>query len=645
MKHLFIVPLGICLLTFTCHAAPANASKVLLAQNDSASKIAQVKAGTLKTAHASWWGFSKDDSTQALQNAVNSGVPTLIVDNIGSDWILNKTINLVSNQKIIFEDGVVIQAKKDSFKAATASLFLGKDVHDVTMEGRGHVTLRMHKNDYQDAAKYSPAEWRSGINLYDCRNMTFRNLTITQTGGDGIYLGATENGYNDNILIEDMTFDGNHRLAMAVISAQNLTIRRCKFINTLGTPPNGGLDFEPNTTGQQLVNCVVEDSLFANSVKGMGVSISPANMTGDSIPLSIQFKNCIFKNNEEGLSMWLIKVPTQTPVSGKVSFDDCTFDHDTLNLANVVKDGVAYTFKNCTIDFSLSTPTADSRTPITIRTDHRVKSPTLGSITFDNVKVITGKDQAPFKLDFWAKVDLSDQIKGDIHVTQGDKKYTIQLPSYIVKIRAQLEVPLAVRMQQLKANLPRFSDTEIEKNRKQIAALEKAGKLKTNLVLNGDFSIPANSADLTKDNVTKWTTWQAWGSAGEFAIDQNTNHSKTSGGSAEMSGIDRGAFLQYIDVKPGESFVIRGWMRRVGQGIGSLKAGWKTTDMKWLDGSKGPTFYVTGDDKENVWQQVEGVITAPADAAHLVLTCGATRQRDTQDKIWFDDIAVYKIDN
>src|SRR5690242_5134838 len=89
MKLFFTFALGICLATTASHADP----KVLLAQADTA-KIAQVKSGTLKTANASWWGFDKDDATQCLQDAINSGVSKLIVDNTGSDWIISKPIIL-----------------------------------------------------------------------------------------------------------------------------------------------------------------------------------------------------------------------------------------------------------------------------------------------------------------------------------------------------------------------------------------------------------------------------------------------------------------------------------------------------------------------------------------------------------------------
>jgi len=67
MKSFVFVSLGICLATTGCYAAP----KVLLVQAEHTTQIAQVKAGTLKTANASWWGFNKEDSTDALQNAIN----------------------------------------------------------------------------------------------------------------------------------------------------------------------------------------------------------------------------------------------------------------------------------------------------------------------------------------------------------------------------------------------------------------------------------------------------------------------------------------------------------------------------------------------------------------------------------------------
>ncbi len=75
-----------------------------------ARKIAAVAKGSITEARASWWGFDPEDSTGALQAAISSGVPKLVVDKMAGPWIVTP-ITLVSNQEIIFAEGVVILAK------------------------------------------------------------------------------------------------------------------------------------------------------------------------------------------------------------------------------------------------------------------------------------------------------------------------------------------------------------------------------------------------------------------------------------------------------------------------------------------------------------------------------------------------------
>ena len=69
--------------------------------------IADVGAGKIKEAKASWWGFDPEDATQSLQAAINSGVPKLTVDDVGQPWIVTP-ITLVSDQEILFEEGVEV---------------------------------------------------------------------------------------------------------------------------------------------------------------------------------------------------------------------------------------------------------------------------------------------------------------------------------------------------------------------------------------------------------------------------------------------------------------------------------------------------------------------------------------------------------
>jgi len=49
--------------------------------------VREVLNGKRNTARASWWGFDANDSTEFLQNAINSRVRKLIIDRQKSAWI------------------------------------------------------------------------------------------------------------------------------------------------------------------------------------------------------------------------------------------------------------------------------------------------------------------------------------------------------------------------------------------------------------------------------------------------------------------------------------------------------------------------------------------------------------------------------
>lgn len=436
IKQLLIIPFGLCLAASRCQAAPAPTTKVLLAQNREASKIAQVASGALGIAHASWWGFDKADSTAALQDAINSKVPTLIVDNMGSGWIVGKTLRLVSNQKIIFNDGVVIAAKKGGFHGKNDALLGGSKLQNVTLEGQGHAVLRMNRADYANPKLYVHAEWRHGISLRDSSNITLRNLTITRTGGDGLYLGASHEGYNSDILVENVNFDENYRQEISIISAQNLTIRNCQFTNTKGTPPQDGIDFEPNHAGQRLVNCVVENSGIANNAGG-GVGLYTVKMDKTTQPISITINNCQFTNNKYGAAL----TPSrngENSVTGEMTFNNCPFDQDDILLQDVMDKSVHFTFNNCTLDFRGDKDAARPPVPILLSTDARAKNVVLGGATFNNITVLADQQIEPFKAALVGQTQIKNDISGDITLDIKGKKTTFDLASYLEDERAKM---------------------------------------------------------------------------------------------------------------------------------------------------------------------------------------------------------------
>ena len=367
------------------------------------------------------------------------------MDNIGSDWIINKPLNLASNQEIVFADGVVIQAKEDCFHGKNDSLFTGKNLTNLTMQGEGNAVLRMRKKDYQDSTKYSRAEWRMGISLIDCKNVIIRNFTVTQTGGDGLYLGAGTDGYCKNVLVEDMNFDDNHRLGLAVISAEDLMIRRCKFNNTLGTGPDGGIDFEPNHPGQRLVNCVVEDSELAGNTKGGGIDIYTVKLNADSLPLSITFNRCNIKGNAAGMSSTIWRKPDHS-VKGTVTFNDCHSDHNRISLRNATVDSAQYLFKNCIFDYSpVAGKTGWDNSPFTLVTDVNVDDAVIGGIAFDKSIAIVGEGVQPISGPSQGVLTFSNQITGTLSVKQNGKMTLFDLASYIKEQRKHWDVINALK--------------------------------------------------------------------------------------------------------------------------------------------------------------------------------------------------------
>ncbi len=64
--------------------------------------IDKVSKGQFKVANAAWWGFDEQDSTNALQSAINSGARKIIVPFMGKDWVV-RPIYLMSDQEIVFE--------------------------------------------------------------------------------------------------------------------------------------------------------------------------------------------------------------------------------------------------------------------------------------------------------------------------------------------------------------------------------------------------------------------------------------------------------------------------------------------------------------------------------------------------------------
>ena len=98
------------------------------------------------------------------------------------------------------------------------------------------------------------------------------------------------NLYSQGVTIKNVTVNNAYRNGISVISAKNLLIDNCTIVNTAGTLPKDGIDFEPDDHTGVLQNCTVRNSIIdANSGDGIEFCLTymtdaaSYTMTGSSL--------------------------------------------------------------------------------------------------------------------------------------------------------------------------------------------------------------------------------------------------------------------------------------------------------------------------------------------------------------------------
>jgi hypothetical protein len=369
--------------------------------------IEEVKQGKRKVAYASWWGFDPKDATEALQAAIDSGAPKVVVENMGRPWIVSRTINLRSNQEIVFEKGVIVEAKKGAFLGKGDCLFLAALQRNITIIGYGAV-LRMRKLDYTQPP-YEKAEWRHALSIRSCENVRVFGLTLASSGGDGIYLGVAKRGVpNSNIHIKDVVCVDNYRQGISVISAENVLMENVVMRDTSGTPPMAGIDFEPNDPTEVLSNIVMRNCTVQNN-SGDGFAFYLHNLNSASRPISIRLEGCRSIGNRRSVSISVGNSKEKT-VSGVIEFVDCKFEGSEgagIYIAQKPPFGCKVRFVKCEIsDAALKQVT---QSPIMFASARGNFEP-IGGVEFIDCVVRDKVERLPMAFFNPAGVELTDVI-------------------------------------------------------------------------------------------------------------------------------------------------------------------------------------------------------------------------------------------
>ena len=273
------------------------------------------------------FGWDAEDATRYVQAALDSGARRVVFDRQAGPWIVTP-VKARSDTDIVFEDGVELVAKRGEFHGLYDYLLDFSGVTNVSLVGRGGKggTLRMHKADYQTDA-YRPSEWRYALAICGAVNVRVENMSFVSSGGDGICIGGMKGGlgYSRDVVIRRCVCDDNHRQGISVVSAENLLIEDTTLKNTRGTPPQAGIDFEPDHSGHRMSNCTMRRCVIEGN-EACGVLIYLAQQNERSAQIGITVADTVVRGNGYGAQVTVGgKNRYANPPAGAIVFTNCAF--------------------------------------------------------------------------------------------------------------------------------------------------------------------------------------------------------------------------------------------------------------------------------------------------------------------------------
>jgi len=266
--------------------------------------------GGIPVASAAWWldGNATPDaksSTAALRAALSAPVDVLVIPALPVPWLIDGTLELLDGpREIILEPGCVIAAAAGAFKETNASLIKIGTGRTRLISGYG-ATLSMRGDDYR-SKDYAPSQWRHGLELRSVAGLVVEGLEIRDTGGDGVYVGEGKNKMPcSGLVLRDLILEANHRQGISVISANGFLMEYCRVAGTKGTPPQAGIDFEPNAGTWGFERCVIGSSVFERN-KGAAMHVHLVKLSADR-KVDIVVRDSVLVGSP--LALWIRGVP------------------------------------------------------------------------------------------------------------------------------------------------------------------------------------------------------------------------------------------------------------------------------------------------------------------------------------------------
>ena len=206
-------------------------------------------------------GNGINDDTAAIQAAIDevkgTGGTVLVPDGTYMIDAITR-IQIKNNMTLRMSRGTILKAipnGKDNYSIINITGTSNINVIDGTLVGE------------RDEHTSTSGEWGMGITLRGATNVVIEGVTARNFWGDGFYIS----GASKNVSFCSVNADNNRRQGMSIISVDGMVVKNSVFKNTVGTPPQAGIDFEPNAE-DTISNVQIVNSKFIDN-KGFGIEL------------------------------------------------------------------------------------------------------------------------------------------------------------------------------------------------------------------------------------------------------------------------------------------------------------------------------------------------------------------------------------
>lgn len=364
------------------------------------------------------------NATACIQAAINDqNISRVILADVGQNWVSDRLTIGRDNFTFELENADVVLQAEPGALAQFESLLRILLATNVTVEGNGG-TFLLDKSEYDASSQF-----RHGINLAGPTNVTVQNLTILRAPGDGILVGSAfvqdvndADGDGDvtdfeptafcfDITIDNVICDGNNRQGISVTSVVGLTVTNSQFINTSGTEPESGVDFEPFRRYQPMQGIVFDNCTFSGN-NGNGIQFGGVDLNAGSPISDILITNALVSGNGQnpnrsraGVQLRNIYDPfngadasgnpaDRTSSTGTFTLRNSTVRDEPYSGLNVRQyaSGIDVSIENVVFDNVANTPINQGAGPILVQPvdygDEFNNDPCFGNVAFSNVRLI-----------------------------------------------------------------------------------------------------------------------------------------------------------------------------------------------------------------------------------------------------------------